>query len=114
MNRVWIREPCRIPATARQPRGAGITGLWLQFQAPEACSGSGHPSYLITDTFPSDYGQAWGAQSWLAQSGCWHTTIYYGTRGGTPSYTYAQGVYKANVIGAPWDKHIGSVYTGYT
>jgi hypothetical protein len=92
----------------------GIRGQYLQFQASVPCSGSGHPSYLIPDTFPSDYGAPWGAQSWLAQGGCWHTTIYTSTGGGGQSYTYAQGVYKANVIGAPWDKHIGSVFTGWT
>lgn len=89
----------------------GLTGDYLQFQGPLTCTNSG--GYGIQDAFPSDHGKPWGTQSWLAQSGCWHTTIFYGSDYGNPSYTYAQGVYKANVIGAPWNQHVGSIITRY-
>ena len=56
----------------------------------------------------------WGASSWRAGGSCWATTLYYGQNYGLPKYQYAQGVWEAAQIGAPWNNHVWSFWTGYS
>jgi hypothetical protein len=89
-------------------------GNVLDFYSTAPCSASGS-FYTIDDTRPSDnHAGSWGISSWQAHSNCWHTEIFYGYNLGTPGYLYAQGVWEAGYIGAPWDNHVWSAATGYS
>jgi hypothetical protein len=74
--------------------------------------------YKWADTRPVDWppvGEAdWGASSWQTHNSCWATTLYYGENYGLPKYQYAQGVFEAGQIGAPWSNHVWSIWTGYS
>jgi len=83
------------------------------FYPYEPCSAS-NSGYAFDDTRPADNGLgSWGISSWRAHDSCWHTTIYYNYSYGSPSYTYAQGVWESAKIGSPYNDHVWSVYTRY-
>jgi hypothetical protein len=92
------------------PSGSAVT-----FYVASNCPSKSTTGWRLPDTRPSSLlpGQNWGISSWQAFNGCWATTLYYGLDFGAPKYQYAQGVWDAGQISAPWDNHVWSIWTGY-
>lgn len=92
------------------PSGSAVT-----FYENAPCPPRSTTGWRLPDTRPSslDPTQTWGISSWQAFNGCWATTLYYGLDFGGPKYQYPQGDWEAGQIGAPWDNHVWSIWTGY-
>jgi hypothetical protein len=87
-------------------------GAQVQFKGPDACSAN--IGYPIRDSRPVDNGAGnWGISSWHAWASCWYTEIFTEQDFLGSEYIYKQGMFEAAQIGAPFDDHVWSVYTGY-